>query len=194
MAIHTHIRRKYHGGHGTGGAAASYSNDFNGGAEAPVSHGGAWTSGAGSFIDLDQKAGGYCEGTGSHSMAYVSTPTFSDDHSATVTMKPAYITGPAVRCSSSGAYYLWISNSTTMKIRHEDGTASSPTTLGADYTVAALIAGDTVTLKVVGSTFTVYVNGVQQGSTRSDSTYTTGSPGMMAWGFGQIDGFSASDE
>lgn len=173
-------------------AAVTFSDNFNRPNENPLT--GGWTNGATGYNGLkvlNNEAVAITDS--SNSCAYVTTPDFTPypNQSATATMGSSTSFGVFVRLSAGGnGYRLIMVNSTTMRVAVINaGTAS---TLGADFTIAALTAGQSITLGITGTTLTVYVNGVSQG-TRTDSTHSTGSPGLYAFSaFGGATSFSCT--
>ncbi len=74
---------------------------------------------------------------------------------------------------------------TTTTVRMYIVNAGTLTQLTPDITVTTLTAGNTLTLTVTGTTLTVLRNGVLVGSSsRTDSTYLTGAPGVYGFGTG----------
>lgn len=67
------------------------------------------------------------------------------------------------------------------------------TRAGIQGGMGSIANGDTLKLEVVGSSLKVYVNGVQVGTTSTDSTYSSGQPGMWWLGAGatSIDNWTA---
>jgi Putative esterase len=91
--------------------------------------------------------------------------------------------GPAVRLQNGGqngyvVIYTWNSGSPALKLFRRNG--ASWTQLGA-YSSGLLAAGTQLKLLAVGSTISFMENGVQKIGA-SDSIYTGGAPGIMAYG------------
>ncbi len=134
------------------------------------------------------------QGGGNSSIAKVTSPVFSANHKSTITLGTIDV-GPMVRCQSgtSAGYLCYVSAPTALQVYVvSDGGSLSYVQLGADITVSTLGVGDTVSLSISGSTLTVLVNGVSQG-TRTDSTYSTGQPGIYLNPSKTIDAFAAVD-
>ncbi len=115
--------------------------------------------------------------------AIVTTPDFTayPNHSATVTLGTNNQSpGCFVRMTVSGNGYRLNYNSGS-SVRISLITAGVASAIGADFGVSAPANGVTLKLEVNGTTLTAYRNGVSLGS-RTDSTYSSGSPGMMTGG------------
>lgn len=126
-------------------------------------------------------------------MGRVATPTFPADQFSEISIANfSAPVGAMVRIQSpsdSAGYIGLVNDTTTLKIfKRTDG--GSFTQLGANITVSTMIVGDLVRLSAVGTTLTIYVNGVSA-ATRTDSTYAAGQPGLFCQG-GSIGGFSSS--
>jgi hypothetical protein len=182
-----------------GGVSASgpltFSDTFNRANEDPLSGSGAWTSGITGFVGMKADTDTAVSTAGTSGFAFVSTPSFAayPDQEATITLNASGLAGvgACVRILAAGTgYTVFITNTTTIQI-----TALGVGQLGANVTVPTLVAGDTVGLRIVGSapaTLTLYVNGVSI-TTRTDSTYATGSPGIRSLNTtSRINGFSCT--
>lgn len=155
-----------------------------------ASSGGTWVSGPGAEVDM-QISSNVAQGTGAHSGAVVTKDNAgvawtANDYTVTATGANAGTSQQwGIKCrigasSSANGYLLYLDTTTTLTLYKVVDTGSLAfTAIGASYTITALNGtSDTIGLQVVGSTFTVFVNGLQQGTTRSDTTYTSGAPGM----------------
>lgn len=165
-----------------GGGFLTFTDDFNRPNENPLSDGGAWTNGPGALNNMQVVSNRAVTDSGNGS-AYVSSVAFGPDQECTITLSGLSGVGPWVRLQANGDGYLgFLSNSTTLLLFRVSG-GGVFTQLGADFNFAAVISGDTITLRAQGTTLTVYVNGVSQGN-RTDATYNTGSIGIFSNGAG----------
>jgi esterase/lipase superfamily enzyme len=101
--------------------------------------------------------------------------------------------GPEVRAAGGGqtAYvgmYYWNSGSPQLRLYERAG--PSFTQLVAAYNCGPLAAGTTLRLMVVGSTLSFLENGVERLAVY-DASLTSGVPGIMAYGAGRADNWSA---
>ena len=119
---------------------------------------------------------------GFNSAEYYSSGTFSDDQysQVVISVRASYF-GVIIRCSTSAAtFYLYQSgNSATVQEVHKC-ISGSFTQLGSSYAGTAS-NGDTIKLAITGTTLTPYINGTAQ-ATRSDSSISTGYPGLRLAG------------
>lgn len=118
---------------------------------------------------------------GANGFAWWNADAFDADQVSTIVLGANYGQCAAgVRMTGTGAgdndgYQLWVIDSTTIEVyRLDDGSFNS---LGT-RTVTTLVADDEITLEISGSTLTAKVNGVQQGATFSDATYSSGAAGF----------------
>lgn len=177
---------------------ATYSDSFtySDGVLATVSSG-KWTARNNS---IDVVSNQFNDGAGtSNSYSEVATTEvdFANDHEAEITVHAlgtADYVGPAVRVSASGCYAVRCdgANAAGRVIVRMDGT--TPTNIGTVRVIP--VNGDTVKLRAVGSTITVYVNGSLV-DTVTDATFTTGQPGIYYHrgnsSVSRGDNFSAAD-
>lgn len=121
--------------------------------------------------------------------------TFDSDHYAQVEIGNLSFEncGPSVRIQATGgldAYQAGNRSTTALKIKRIDN--GSVTQLGSIHTWSAS-TGDTLRVEASGSTLSVYLNDVLE-TTRTDSTYTGGYPGLTATGSSNYyDNFEADD-
>jgi hypothetical protein len=121
--------------------------------------------------------------------------TFGANHEATITYDTTNgAVRPMVRMSSDGdGYMLYIGHTLGNSFRGIYRATNGVYTKIATTTDVAVVAGDTATIRAVGSTITAY-HGSQAIGTVTDTTYGTGQPGMHAWGMaGRVRAFSATD-
>lgn len=189
------------------GGSASFTDNFTRTNADPMSDpasGGTWTTGStylGTMRILSNKLAGSTGAT--TKVARVATPAFAADQRATFTLADiGTYQGVLVRsqsASDTSGYYCQLRNdNTTIRVYTyaDDGSGGfgTYTQLGADITVSAMNIGDTLGFGVVGTTLTVYRNGVSV-ATRTDSTFTSGQPAMQIYGdFNQATSFTAIDE
>lgn len=178
---------------------ASYSDSFT------YSDGQLSTVSSGVWVNrnasIDVVSGQYYENSGSVSNGWsevnTTTADFTDDHEAQIvasTLNTFDALGPVVRSSASGCYCISVDGTagSTRRVCRMDGT----TKVVVGSVNITPVNGDTLKLRVVGSTITAYVNGSLV-DTITDSTYTTGQPGIFynrgGTGLSRGDTFSASD-
>src|SRR6185437_3952234 len=89
-----------------------------------------------------------------------------------------------------GIYY-WNNGSPVLQLFKRTGT-SSWTQLGGTYSSGPLAAGTQLEVAAVGSTISFWQNGVKRISV-TDSTFTGGAPGMMAFGNATADNWSGGN-
>lgn len=169
----------------------SASDDFNRANSDPLSDpGGAltWSVGPGGFEPVKIVSNQVIpSGSGAYCGAVAASPTFAADQECTVTIGTEYPswTGPVVRAQSGSAncYMLFVTGSLVgvelYKVTNGSSTPPTITQLGSTYTISALTNGDTLTLRSVGTTLTIYKNGVALSPTVTDSTYSSGQPGLF---------------
>jgi len=96
-----------------------------------------------------------------------------------------------VRGSTGGNGYKVYTDGST------GGTAIARMDAGAETIIQAVsvgfVNGDTLGIGIVGTTITLYKNGVAQTPTATDATYASGLPGAGAYGVGTIDDWTATD-
>ena len=103
--------------------------------------------------------------------------------------------GPAVRVQNSGqngylGIYYWNSGSPQLRLYKRN--AGSWTQLGSSYSVGPLAAGTQLELAASGSTISFLVDGAPRISV-TDSTFTGGAPGIMAFGSATADNWSGGE-
>jgi hypothetical protein len=138
--------------------------------------------------------------TGTNCAYYVATATanFTDDQEAQIVvsgLSSSDRVSPMVRMDSGTGYSLFCDGQAGSNRRLTKITGSTSfTTIGTVDIVP--VNGDTVKIKAVGTTISAYINGVLIDSV-TDSSYTTGQPGIMyrrsGTGGSQIDDFNAAD-
>ena len=125
-------------------------------------------------------AGGVAGDTGVNAMSSYQGVTLNNDQTASVVIANAvYRVGPAVRCGASGV-------NTGYWCRPDGGVcdvykvvAGAYTPLGTQPSGITWTAGDVLTIRIVGTTLTVYHNGTLI-STQTDSSIASGWAGMSA--------------
>ena len=103
--------------------------------------------------------------------------------------------GAAVRLQNGGqngyvGIYYW--NSAARSWCCSSGPGASWTQLGSAYSSGPLAAGTQLEVAAVGSTISFLLNGVSRISV-TDSTFTGGAPGMMAYGSGTADNWAGGN-
>jgi len=153
-----------------------------------ASLGANWTQVTGSLhnVEIFSSTEARSDGTSNEAAAYWNADTFADDQYSEVVLSygdggvDSPDCGPLVRChASSEQYYLATCDvwDNIIKIYRNNG--GTYTQLGANIS-ATIAINDTIRLEMVGTTLEVFVNDVSQ-ATRTDSTFTSGSPGMWFW-------------
>jgi hypothetical protein len=160
-----------------------------------------WTSGPGALTDMKILSNQSTASSGSAG-AIVSTPaSWSANHYSQIVVG-ATIPGCGVyvrmqSTTSGSGYLLYVASITKLQIFKATDTGTMGfTQLGADITVSTIVNGDTIKFSASGTTLEAFINGASQG-TRTDSTYSTGSPGIFSQdggaGTGLINSFTAAD-
>ncbi len=164
----------------SGGSPVTFTDTFDRANEDPLSDGGAWTNGVTGYGNMRVNTNDATAST-SNGLAIVTTPSYASyaNQSATITLTSSTSNVAVVlRYDTSGnGYVCYLNDPTTIRVYRV--TAAAGTQLGADFTITTVSASDTIGMGISGSTLTVYRNGASQG-TRTDSTWTTGSPGIYA--------------
>lgn len=130
-------------------------------------------------------------------IALRSAEEFSDDHSSQVKFTATGgKVGVVVRGSGSGGSF----NGYVVNAAETGSYVFAKFTAGSYASIetfsATAVFNETVKLKVVGNTFTIYTNGVVADST-TDNTFSTGAPGIILWSTGDYstaDDWEGSDE
>ena len=166
---------------GGGGGTTTFSDTFNRVGENPLSDSGAWDA-TGGIGQPSISVSGLNGLPNANAETIVSTPTFSANQKSTLVLSQINVGtgggGPGVRWdTSANGYFVYIASSTKLQV-YKNVPSNIPVQLGSDYTISALNIGDAVSISVSGTTLTVYVNGTQQGSTITDSTYSSGQPAI----------------
>ena len=176
----------------TSSSATSASDDFN---RADGGLGPNWTavSDGGMAIASQQVTGTAGGTTGDIRTA----ETYASDQYSMVQVTSTQLTGgqwvgPAVRLQTGGqsgylGIYFWNSGSPVLRLYKR--TAGSWAQLGSSYSSGPLAAGTQLEVTAVGSTISFLVNGVQRISV-TDTSFTGGAPGIMAYGSGTADNWS----
>jgi hypothetical protein len=165
---------------GGGGEKLTKTDNFNRGNETPL--GGNWTEGAG-FTGLNLSSNVVVPPGSNDYISYWSADTFSADQYAQCTFaNGAQDGGAAVRVSTAGSgngYALSVNSATGGRLlKWVDGSVS----VVGDAFVMDTLTGTTVyKLTIVGTTLTVYQDGVQKYQT-TDTSHATGQPGLMGRG------------
>lgn len=169
------------------------------GSEDPLSEGGVWTVGGGSWGAI-KKVSGFARASviSTHSLAHYKTTAgggldigndqFSEIVVGSVITNLYY--GPCVRVTPTTGYFLRVDGAANPPVSLElfsFDAAVNLTLIGSAFSVSPIAANDTIRLEVSGTTFIVKINGVSQG-TRSDSLLSSGQPG-----FGIFDGGGGND-
>ena len=126
--------------------------------------------------------------------------SYSSDQYSQVEVTSTQLTGgqwvgPAVRLQPGGqngylGIYFWNSGSPVLRLYKR--TAGSWTQLGSGYSCGALAAGTRLEVAAMGSRIAFLVNGVQRISV-TDSSFTGGRPGIMAFGSADADNWSGGN-
>jgi esterase/lipase superfamily enzyme len=167
---------------GTGG---TFSSSFNG-FQDPLRENGIWDT-PGSWCDLQKNDGVYT--ARANCGARLVTPVLGGAQYAEITYDQDPGTGSwvgvmtRVQSPGNGSGYLAIAFAGTVRLYRTDDTGSLNFTLLASATTAVSIAPRRLRLESQGNTHRVYFNGVQMLSF-TDTTYSTGQPGMADAAFG----------
>ena len=176
----------------TGSSASSASDDFN---RADGGLGSSWTpiADGGMAIASQQVTGTTSATTGDIRTA----ETYSSDQSSTVEVTSTQLSGgqwvgPAVRMQSNGlngylGIYFW--NNGSPQLRLYKRTSGNWAQLGGSYSTGPLAAGTQLELTAVAGKISFLANGVTRISV-TDTSFTGGAPGMMAFGRPVADNWS----
>lgn len=188
-------------------AGASFTDTFNRADENPLSGGGNWTtaiSPGGTIKLVSNKVVGATASNDNFARVTTTAATFNANQQATITIGGSAIAdiSACVRIASTSSiacYLIYVSNSTTLTM-YKVSAAGAFTAQGANFTITAVVAGDTIGISASGSattTLTVFRNGVSQGTrTDSSSPLTSGQPGLHIFNNNAtqtIDSFTAVD-
>lgn len=172
---------------------ASASSSFTG-TENPLSEGGVWTTPS-AFWGPCRKANGQGVGAvNTESSMYYNAVTFTPNHYSQIVLASVQTGGQLyfhyvnVRMNTTaGLYNLSTGLETGPNIlqMYSVSNAGTFTQIGADITTPSnLAAGHIIRLEVFGSTLTVKVDqgsGLTTVRTDTDTTFTTGQPGIGGW-------------
>ncbi len=176
----------------TGGSA---SDDFN---RANGAVGGNWTDYNEGGLAIKSQAAAVT--SSSYSGDIRTAEAYSSDQYSAIQITSTQLAGgqwigPAVRVQNGGqneylGLYFWNNgNPELMLFKRSSGTWAQ---LGSSYYGGALPAGTTLELSVTGPTLTFMQDGVPR-ITASDGSLTGGTPGIMAYGTGQVDNWSGGN-
>src|SRR5271157_508301 len=137
----------------------------------------------GGNVSLQSVTPGVCEAAaaGNAQMYWSGSVSWSNDQYSEVTVGSGTtgFAGPGVRLGATQGYIVsGISGGAATFYKLQLG---GYTSLG-NFGTVTFTTGDVLRLTVIGSTFTYYKNGVQQGSTISDTSFPSGFPGVYANG------------
>ena len=140
----------------------------------------SWTSGSTNGCRA-AGAGAYASAVGLNTSFWkTSNYTFNADHSSQVTLGSIGANdrgGVVVRWASTGGgvgYALFYESGVLYCNRYSGGVNQG----GVASRVQAVANGDTIKLGVVGTTFTIYLNGAAVGATFTDANVASGQPGI----------------
>ncbi len=170
---------------------ASASSSFTG-TENPLSEGGVWTALTAYWQQCTKVNGLKVDSAvlGNDCAARYTGVTFSADHYAEITLAAVPTGGQLFfqyalcRMNSTAACYELTTapdvSSTTLQLWKLDNTGAS-TQIGANITIgSSMAAGDVMRLECIGTTLNVKYNGSLV-RTATDTTLTTGQPGVGGW-------------
>ncbi len=144
--------------------------------------------------------GNFAGATGAlFSMARWTGDSFTDDQYAQVVLREASTNaaGPVVRADANGNGYTAqcfgdAPNNCATQIISSNGTANA--TISGCASSFSASASDTLKISITGSAITVYLNGSGTPiDSCTDSTYTTGRPGIFGYISGAVDDFQADN-
>lgn len=171
----------------------TFTTSFAGGAETPISEGGAWRH-TGLDWTAVAKTSGFVHGTqtgsGRYDDSYAHLSGFPANHSAsaTISLNPAASGAPGrevelllrwsdLAHSATGYECNLHYQGAYAQIVRWNGALGDFTVIGGASSPPKPKTGDVMTATIVGNVITVYYNGTQI-MQATDSTYTTGNPGM----------------
>jgi len=177
------------------GGLNTFSDDFTRANANPISNpsssGGTWGtvtySGVRPFKIVSNQSSG--RDNGEQNMVQISSPTFHADQKISATLvSVSQYGGIAVRCQSlsdPSGYMVYV-NANAMQVIVTKGNQAGSSTNLVTLEAGEWVSGDILTLEATGTSSTdlkVYKNGVQYGSTYTDSSspYTSGQPGLYTY-------------
>jgi hypothetical protein len=155
-----------------------------------------WTSQTGG---LAVNATAKCQGTsaGNYNQSFYNAAAFADNQysQAVASSGATGYGGVQVRASGTGAsrngYYVLYGASGSRISKVVNGTITDLVSAGG---IADPATNDVVKITALDATITVFYNGVQQGSSQTDSTLTSGSPGIITFdGGAELDDWEGGD-
>lgn len=182
------------------GGGTVFTDDFIRANADPMSDpasGGTWTPGAGG-LNNPKILSNTLQASSGQTGANVATPAFAADQVATVTIGGSSFQafGPMVRSqgpTDASGYLAYLGSTTSVTVYRITDTGTLAFTSLGSRSVSALSVGDSIGLGIVGSTLTVYRNGIAQGATLTDATYASGRPGLYLGSTApQLIGFTAT--
>lgn len=181
----------------TGGATTA-SDNFNRADEQPLSNGGMWATPPIGYSNPFKVVSNVAGSAGGDTVAYVVSPDFTAtaNQSATATLTTAGLasySGVCVRMNSLGNGYILRNNgnATTFYLYRITGGSSGEVAIQT-WSGLTLIAGDTITLSITGTTLTAKQNSTTVG-TATDVLYSSGSPGIyVGESASTVDNFTAT--
>lgn len=150
-----------------------------------------WQKVAGGFTGNMSIISNHVEGDGTVGpYMYDGGISWGNDQSSEITAMDANgLCGPMVRCGI-GTGYRWHINNGQIQV----ATAGAFGAAIATRTVAPTLANDTFKLTIIGSTLYCYRTGSLVGATVTDTTYSSGKPGLYTFSAGgRIDSWTGSD-
>ena len=173
-------------------AAVIASDDFN---RADGGLGAGWTATSDGSMAISSQA--VIGNVGATTGDIRTAESYPGDQFSAVTVTSTQLTGgqwigAGVRLQSSGrngyaGIYYWNFGSPQLMLYKRSG--GSWTQLGGAYSPGPLAAGTQLQVTAAGTAISFLVNGVQR-LTVTDSTFTGGAPGIMAYGNGKLDSWS----
>jgi uncharacterized membrane protein len=177
----------------TSGTTSGATDNFN---RANGALGPNWTATSDGALAITSQVAAGSAGNGMSGDLWTAS-SFGSDQYSQIEVTSTQLTGgqwvaTVVRAQNGGqdAYaglYFWNSGNPALMLFERSG--GGWIQLGSTYSSGALAAGTQLQLKAAGSTISFLQNGVPRISV-TDTTLTGGSPGIMAFGTGQVDNWS----
>jgi hypothetical protein len=181
------------GGQGGKGGALTYSTNFDL-VESPISEGGAWkhfgadwtlvntseglawgTQTGGAYDDSYAYLSGFPPNQMASGVVHLASPASGATHEVEILL---HWSDDAHNARGYECNLAW--NGGYAEIVRWNGPLNDFTYLNRSSAPSGVHEGDTLSAKIVGSTITSYLNGVQI-ATATDSTFKTGNPGIGLW-------------
>lgn len=168
---------------GSGGTVVT---DTFGGTENPLSTDWVTFTTTNSYAGMKENSG-YADGVSATVCASMwNSNTFTNNQYAKITIGDGVYAGVMVRANTDGAYVATVNpDNARVRIYRHDNATNIDTSMqqgGGTWLSTSCPDGATLELRMVGSSFTLLINGVSVGTWVTDTTYASGRPGITNYG------------